>query len=384
MVTSRTVVVAHPGMELYGSDRVLLDSVIAFLDDGRRVIVSAPAEGPLAERLRAAGAEVTIAPQFVLRKRLIKPRAWPEFFLTAWKGFRASWRLLRQENPAVVYVSTITLPLWPVLARLRGARVVLHVHEGEASASRIIKKALYTPALFAHQVIVNSAFSREVMASTYKRLTSRSVVLLNAVSGPTVVTPLREQLIPGPRLLYVGRLSPRKGPDLVIDALRILDSRGVAASLAIVGSTFEGYEWFEESLHEAIARAGLERRVKMYGFRADVWSFVESCDIFVVPSRYDEPFGNTAIEGALGERPVIVSDTSGLREATAGVGTVYRVAPNSAAALADAVEAISARWHEMREGVSATRNTMAQRHSTSRYQETLTRLVFNDSHWHMQ
>ncbi len=36
-------------------------------------------------------------------------------------------------------------------------------------------------------------------------------------------------------------------------------------------------------------------------------------DVLVVPSRVDEPFGNTAVEGILARRPVVASDMSGLR-----------------------------------------------------------------------
>lgn len=369
------MLVAHPGSELYGSDRVLLDSVIGLVRSGARVIVTLPDEGPLAAALRANGAEVIVAPAFVLRKRLMRPSGWGELLRTGWNGARSARSILRATRPDVLYVSTITLPLWPLIGRVRRSPVVLHVHEGEASAGRLTKSVLYAPALAAKRIIVNSSFSSTVMTSTYPRLASRAEVVLNAVPGPSEAAEPREDVSDGLRVLFVGRLSPRKGADLVVDAVRLLDARGIPTTLDIVGSTFEGYEPYEEALRTTIADAGLGDRVTLHGFQTDIWGFLERADVLVVPSRLDEPFGNTAVEGILAARPVIASDTSGLREATAGVDTAWRIAPDSAPAIADALVAIAERWSDVRERVESSRRAAADRHSPARYQATVAEIV---------
>ena len=374
-MTSPTVLVAHPGAEMYGSDRVLLDSVIGFVGAGARVVVALPGDGPLADALRAAGATVTVTDAFVLRKRLVRPSGWGELIRTGWRGSRAAWRLIGRTKPDAIYVSTITLPVWPVLARLRRVRVALHVHEGEASAGRLTKAVLYAPALFAHRILVNSTFSLNVMTSAYRRLGSRSTVVANAVPGPENPSSPRPGLVGGLRVLFVGRLSPRKGPDLVIDAIRILAEQNVMASLDIVGSAFEGYEDYVRAMEEAITTSGLEEEVSMRGFHSDIWGFLDANDVLVVPSRLDEPFGNTAVEGVLAARPVIVSDTSGLREATAGIETAARVEPGSASAIADALLSMIERWPQLRERVETSRQIAARRHSPAQYQRHVAELV---------
>lgn len=374
---SSTVLVAHPGSELYGSDRVLLDSVIGLLRSDARVIVTLPGDGPIAGALRDSGAEVIIAPAFVLRKRLMRPSGWAEFIRTGWAGARSAWTILRATRPDALYVSTITLPLWPLAGRMRRVPVVLHVHEGEASAGRLTKTVLYAPALAADRIVVNSSFSSAVMTSTYPQLSSRAEVVLNAVPGPPEAAEPREDIADGLRVLFVGRLSPRKGADLVVEAVRLLDERGVRTTLDVVGSTFEGYEPYEEGLRVAIDEAGLGERVVLHGFQPDLWGFLERADVLVVPSRLDEPFGNTAVEGILAARPVIASDTSGLREATADVATAWRVAPGSAAAIADALVDIAGRWPDVRGQVEASRRAAAERHSPERYQDTVAWIVLN-------
>ena len=57
----RTVVVAHPSPDIYGSDRMLVESG-AGLTGHFRVLVVLPAGGPLVALLADVGAEVVIRP----------------------------------------------------------------------------------------------------------------------------------------------------------------------------------------------------------------------------------------------------------------------------------------------------------------------------------
>lgn len=374
-MTTPTVLVVHPGAELYGSDRVLLDSVLGFLGAGNRVVAVLPGVGLLSEALTDAGAEVTIAPAFVLRKRLLRPAGWRELIRTGCTGAWSAWRTLGRIRPDAVYVSTITLPLWPVLGRLRGVPVILHVHEGEASASRITKAVLYAPALFARRILVNSEFSLAVMAAAYPRLVARSVVVRNAVPGPPASSPPRSHLDGQLRVLFIGRLSPRKGADIAIAAVRALNEGGIRASLDIVGSAFEGYETYEESLQTAIKDAAMTDRIFLRGFHRGVWKFLDENDVLVVPSRLDEPFGNTAIEGLLAARPLVASDTSGLREATADVSTAWRVVPDSVPDLVDALVKVFDSWPTVRLQVETSRKQAAELYSPEHYQARVAELV---------
>ena len=60
LLSGLRVLVAHPGAELYGSDRVVLESVVAIVNAGAIVDVTVPETGPLIEELRRAGARVVV------------------------------------------------------------------------------------------------------------------------------------------------------------------------------------------------------------------------------------------------------------------------------------------------------------------------------------
>jgi glycosyltransferase involved in cell wall biosynthesis len=358
---------AHPGAELYGSDRVGLESVGALLDAGWRVVVTVPDDGPLTSAMVALGARVVRCPTLVLRKALLRPRGLVSLVRQTVGGLQAGGRLLREVRPSVVYVNTVTVPLWIGLARLRRIPVLCHVHEAEGSAPRWVRWLLAVPLHLATTVIANSDFSIQVLASSSRRLGRRTRLLPNGVPGPATRTPARLTLDGPVRLVYLGRLSPRKGVDVAVSAVAALRDRGVAASLAVVGAVFPGYEWFQEQLADQVRALDLTEHVTFHGFQDSVWPIVGSSDVVVVPSRVDEPFGNTAVEALLCARPVVASATSGLLEATAGAQSARTVEPGNPVALARAIEGIVHDWTAVRAAAWEDAGRAAERHSPELY-----------------
>lgn len=57
------LLVAHPSADLYGSDRVLLESISGLVEDGRRVMVTVPGSGPLVAEFLGRGAGVAACPK---------------------------------------------------------------------------------------------------------------------------------------------------------------------------------------------------------------------------------------------------------------------------------------------------------------------------------
>lgn len=370
-----TILVAHPGSELYGSDRVLLESVSGLVSDGWDVLVTVPADGPLVSELRRRGARVELCPAPVVRKSVLRPRGFVSFAATTLRGLRRGGALLRRERPAAVFVNTVTIPLWIGLARLARVPAVVHVHEGEGTASPLVKKVLTAPLLLAQTVIANSTFSVEVLRSAFPSVARRTTVVYNAVPGPDRREPARTAIDGDLRVAYVGRLSPRKGVDVAIDAIAELERRGVPARLDLVGAVFPGYEWYERDLRRKVDEKRLQSRVAFRGFQPSVWDYLGASDVVLVPSVADEPFGNTAVEGILSGRPVIASATSGLLEATDGYRTTVTVRPGDAVSIADALERTVERWSESAAQLDDDVRAAEERHSPRSYQRRIAELV---------
>ncbi|MFB4354660.1 glycosyltransferase [Microbacterium sp. LS_15] len=368
------VLVVHPGAELYGADRVTLESAAGLVAAGHDVVAVLPESGPLVAELEGRGVRVTVARMFVLRKHLLRPRHWPTLLSSAIGGLIGSWRVISRHRPDAAYVSTVILPQWPPLLRLRRVPTVTHVHEAESDAPWPVRAVLYSPQLWAHAVIANSRFTAEMLRQSFPALRRRTAVILNPIAGPDAPAPLRDR-IDDIRIGYVGRLSPRKAPDAVVSAVAALRERGRDARLDVVGDVFRGYEWYAAELQEQIDAGGLAESITLHGYDADVWPHLAECDLMIVPSRTDESFGNTAVEAVLAGRPVVVSDLAGLREAVGGYPTARTAVPGDAATIADAVESIVDDWTAMVAEAPDAAAAAAARHSAAAYHRSVTAMI---------
>ncbi|MDT0167194.1 glycosyltransferase family 4 protein [Actinotalea sp. AC32] len=363
----RTVLVAHPGAELYGSDRVMLESVAGFREAGWRVVVTLCDDGPLVGELEALGARVVRTRTPVLRKSALRPAGFVRLVADTLVGSVRGLSLVRRTRADALYVSTVTVPLWTLLGRLARRPVLLHVHEAEASAPVLVRRALALPVLAATGVVANSEFSVGVLRGALPATVRRATVVHNGVPGPERPTPARERLDGPVRMLYVGRLSARKGVDVAVEALGELVAGGCPAQLDVVGAVYPGYEWFEQQLRDRVAELGIAHAVRFHGFHPSVWGFLADADVAVVPSVVDEPFGNTAVEAVLAARPLVVSATSGLREAAAGYASAQRVPPGDPVAIADAVRRIRDDWAHVRVAALEDAALAADRHAPELY-----------------
>lgn len=123
-------------------------------------------------------------------------------------------------------------------------------------------------------------------------------------------------------LIFVGRLIPNKGCDLLLEAMARLQARGRTLSCTIVG---QGPEL--TSLEALARRLGLSAQVRFTGAKTgmELVRLLNQHKIMVVPSRWAEPFGVVALEGIATGCVVVGSAQGGLPEA---IGPCGRVFPN--------------------------------------------------------
>lgn len=373
--TSPAVLIAHPSSELYGADRVMLETVEGLIQQGSRVVVTLPRRGPLVAELETRGAVVSLCPTPVLRKSSAHPLG---LLRLAGEAARASvhgLRLIQRTAPDVVYVSTLTIPLWLLLARLSRVPVLAHVHEAEKSAKWPVRLMIVAPLILANRIIANSRYSAETLTETLPALGGRLSVVNNGVVGPDHVTAPRETVVGPLRMVYVGRLSHRKGVDVAVAAVAEAHRRGIEVTLDLVGAVYPGYEWYEEELVSLVASLGVEGHIRFLGFCSDVWPNLARADVAVVPSRLDEPFGNTAVEALLAARSLIVSDTSGLREAAGNYAVPLFVPADDPNAIADAIQLLHRNWPVYRRLALEDSSLAEERHRPSTYRNRVNREI---------
>lgn len=120
-------------------------------------------------------------------------------------------------------------------------------------------------------------------------------------------------------LIFVGRLVPDKGADLLLQAAALLAKEGLSPTMTVVG---DGPE--RKRLEQMVAELGLGGQVEFTGAQAlrAVAALLNRHQILVVPSRWPEPFGIVALEGLACGCAVVVSDGGGLRDLAGSCGSV--------------------------------------------------------------
>ena len=121
------------------------------------------------------------------------------------------------------------------------------------------------------------------------------------------------------RLLYVGRLVPCKGVDLLIKALANLPDKHVI--LDIVGNGPE-----LARLKMLVKTNNLDNRVNFHSWinRDQLKDIYGQADIFVHPARWAEPLGITVVEALASGRPVIFPRISGSAWAAGQAGLTFQ------------------------------------------------------------
>ncbi|MDD4998213.1 MAG: glycosyltransferase family 4 protein [Syntrophales bacterium] len=129
----------------------------------------------------------------------------------------------------------------------------------------------------------------------------------------------------------VGRLTAVKGQDTLIRAIAECLRQGEKVFLLILG---EGE--LRSDLEALSAELGISEAVRFLGWRSDVASVIDACDIFCLPSL-NEGMGKAIVEAMAMGKPVIASDVGGIPDLVIPGENGILVPPGDSNALAKAI-----------------------------------------------
>ncbi|HEX2647783.1 MAG TPA: glycosyltransferase, partial [Candidatus Dormibacteraeota bacterium] len=170
------------------------------------------------------------------------------------------------------------------------------------------------------------------LADEVHRITRKGCDFLPSTRRLPQPMPAPEPLSKGVRFLFVGRLEPVKGADVIIDAMGRLARSGVEASLYMCGG---GH--LESTLRKEVAASGAH--VTFLGpLRGDaVAGYMKACDCVVIPSRM-ESIPIVFSEALQADVPLLVTDVGDMGKLARDHGLAEPVPPDDAAALASAMD----------------------------------------------
>lgn len=140
-----------------------------------------------------------------------------------------------------------------------------------------------------------------------------------------------------PSILYVGRLTKRKGVDVLLKAIPIVKKSISNISLHIMGAGPQ-----EDELKGLTKKLNMEENVKFIGFvpMEEKYSYYKSVDICIVPS-VDYDYAPVVLPEAMAcERPIIASNSGGIPVMVEDGKTGILVEPGNVEELAEKIIAL--------------------------------------------
>jgi glycosyltransferase involved in cell wall biosynthesis len=134
-------------------------------------------------------------------------------------------------------------------------------------------------------------------------------------------------------VLYLGRLSPMKGIDLLFDAMPEILQKCAKTKFMIAGDGV-----LREKLTSRARELGVAEHVRFVGHLSGkvLGAAYRAADLVVIPSRY-EPFGMVALEAMSLGTPVLAAGTGGLKEIVRDKGGTRIFKPNDSGSIAKSV-----------------------------------------------
>ncbi|MDD5042036.1 MAG: glycosyltransferase family 4 protein [Candidatus Peribacteraceae bacterium] len=182
------------------------------------------------------------------------------------------------------------------------------------------------------------------------------------------------------RILFVGRLEPMKGVDVLLRALaRLLEMRKVSGGENYVHLRIVGRGSEERALKQLAHDLKLADHVTFTGFVPTPRVFEEfaQAQIFCGLSR-SEALGNVFLEAQAAGCAVIATQTGGIPDIVEDGRTGFLVPPDDAEAAAQAMQRLlldSRQWQELAQAGMAGAKTYAWQGIVGRYEEVYRRLL---------
>lgn len=289
---------------------MLLALAEAARDLGHQVVVAAPKHpAGVVEAAAAGGIEVVAVPGRDTRSYARHLRAWA-----------------RRSDADLLWCNGLR----PAFATVGLARRVVHLHQipqgRTAVAARLARRGCRATVVPSHHV---------------GERVPGSIVLENWVAPVATARSGERQAL---TLGYLGRLSPDKGVDVLVAAVRRLLADGRDVRLLVAGEARFVAPGVATRIEVGLKNLGA--RVTRQGW-VPREAFFDAVDLAIFPSITEEAFGLVAAEAMAARCPFVVSDAGALPEV---VGATYPFIARrgDAEVLAETIgRALDAEWHDL-------------------------------------
>ena len=216
-------------------------------------------------------------------------------------------KIFKEYKPDIVHSHLYAGKYAHVAASLCGVKGKIYTIHSIATKEAGKLNRMFNKYLFKHLNVIPVSLSKEVQKSVideYGISTEDTPVVLNGV--PLDNCYRKQDYSSNKKILHVGRFSPVKNHETLVKAVANLVKRGYDIELYLYG---QGE--LEESIKELVRKLNVDKNICFCGLTDDVYSVMQKCDMFVLPSIYEgRPM--TLIEAMGTGMPILASNVGGI------------------------------------------------------------------------
>ncbi|AAZ18529.1 probable glycosyl transferase, group 1 [Psychrobacter arcticus 273-4] len=260
----------------------------------------------------------------------------------------AIWKLLTQVKPDVLHLVTIKPVVYggiaarftvvpKVVAAVSGLGTLFLATGFKAQLKRKLGTWLYHFALSSNKttVIFQNPDDKRMFIDLKAVKPEQTVLIRGSGIDLSAFSFFPENLTDKPVVTFAARLLFDKGLTEYIEAIKLLNNKGIAASYQIVGDLDPGN--LTSAKNRDIELWKSIPNLSIRGYQKDMAAVFRHSNLVVLPS-YREGLPKVLIEAAACGRAVITTDVPGCRDAIEANETGLLVAVKSPNELADAIE----------------------------------------------
>lgn len=309
----KNILFLHAGAEMYGADKVMLD-LIKRLDKSKfQPLVILPTEGVLVEAFKDEGVNVMVMPYPIMRRKYFNLKGVIQYGFNLIKYINKITSIAKEYHIDLIHTNTAATLEGGFVSRKLHVPHLWSIHEIIVSPKIMYTVTSKLIAKYSSITITDSKAVKDHLDASGYFQPDAVKVIYNGVDSKRFKPEndcdylYDEWKIPkSARIIgMMGRVNSWKGQGDFLEAANIIMAKYSDVYTVFVGAAFEGEEWREKELADAIAQSPYKNRIINKGYRTDSEGIYKLYDVFVLPSTNPDPLPTVVLEAMATGKPIV-------------------------------------------------------------------------------
>lgn len=309
----KNILFLHAGAEMYGADKVMLD-LIKRLDKSKfQPLVILPTEGVLVDALKDEGVNVMVMPYPIMRRKYFNLKGVIQYGFNLIKYINKITSIAKEYHIDLIHTNTAATLEGDFVSRKLHVPHLWSIHEIIVSPKIMYTVTSKLIAKYSSIAITDSKAVKDHLDASGYFQPDAVKVIYNGVDSKRFKPEndcdylYDEWKIPqNARIIgMMGRVNSWKGQGDFLKAANIIMAKYSDVYTVFIGAAFEGEEWREKELADAIDQSPYKNRIINKGYRTDSEGIYKLYDVFVLPSTNPDPLPTVVLEAMATGKPIV-------------------------------------------------------------------------------